>query len=283
MSNDVIVEDVKILDQLEAEQTGEPSGEQAGSPSPKATPQPQKHTASTADKLAGKSLEEVSEMYRNLESHAGSLQTRVHSVEAEAAETRRLADQILQMNLNNGATAPAAAESEIDPSELLDRPGDALEGFVSPRLKQLEDRVSQRFDQIESGFAQQAFNAEFADLGNINTLAQSPEMQEYINSSPGNLYLAQQAAQGIESGDFRAASMLLRGFRDFKPTQNSAQEDASGLSLEAGGAGSAASEPAGGRTYSREKLRQLRSQDPAAYERLQPQIMKAYVEGRVKD
>lgn len=221
-------------------------------------------------RFAGKSREEILDMYRNLEVHQGRLAN-------ELGQQRRTLDELLldkrrQDLSQNGGSAP-----KVEAADLLTRPQEVLDQYVNARARELVEPVAQRLNQLESALATSSFTTRHADSEQI---VNSPEFRAWVGETP----LRKQLAQNAAGGNAQAADALLTEYKLSKrlPGRNleAALDKAEKATLES----NQPSEPAAkqtGKTYRREDLIALRMRNPDEYNRLSDSIMQAYREGRV--
>lgn len=239
------------------------------------------------EKLQGKSLAEIADMYQNLESLHGRTAN-------ELGTMRTLADRLLDLKrtddlrlTNNGK--PATKPVEITSAELLEKPTEALDRFASSRESALESRLDSRLNRLEQSLLGTQFASKHPDA---EVTAKSPEFNEWVRQSR----VRQRAAASAAAGDFMVADDLLTEFkasRSARATNKDAETDektnlaaARAASLETGAAakGNAGGDAKAGKVYSRAAIMRLRLEDPEKYysDDYQTEIQSAYAEGRVK-
>ena len=233
------------------------------------------------EKLRGKSLKDIAEMYQNLESAHGRMAN-------DLGTQRQLTDRLLDLKRaedlgrNNGNTAPKKVE--VSPAELLDKPTEALDRFVSAREAPLVKQVEDRLNQVEAKLMESQFMNRHPDVNNI---AKSAEFNAWVAESRTR----QRAAAFAARGDFGAADDLLTEFKLTRKTeatkvdQKGNLEAARAASLESGASkADGATAKTGGKTYSRADLMRLRIEKPETYysDDYQAEILQAYADGRVK-
>ena len=246
------------------------------------------------DKLKGKSLDEIAEMYANLESAYGRMAN-------DLGQQRKLTDRLLDLKRSddleqNGAQPkPEPAKVEFSGSELLDDPQAVLDRYFETKLGQLTQTTSKKVEQVEQSLAERDFVSKHGD---ISYLSNDQKFAQYVNASPYRQRLAAAAAQN----DWVAADELLTDYKalygeqqdtkteelhNAKPEEspkdagNEALKAAQQAQLESGGNGQGANSK---QTYSRAALMQMRLTDPDKYydPAFQDEIMRAYEEKRVK-
>lgn len=243
-----------------------------------ATPNPAK--ASNEDpRFAGKSREDVLEMYMNLESHNGRLAN-------EFGQAKRTLDELMidkRARDLNASTAKQVADTTVDPADLLTKPSEVLSRIVDQRAQELVSPLTKKVSELEAALLNNTFNAKHADATKV---AGTPEFKAWANATP----LRQQAAAAAAAGNLQAADLLLTEYKESRQSANSgagtnlsaALEAANAASLESSNAADPAARPAG-KQLRRADIMALRVRDPDAYERLGPQILAAYRDGRVVD
>jgi hypothetical protein len=233
------------------------------------------------DKFAGKSPEQLIEMYNNLESHAGRLASQLGQLRLSADEL------ILQKRATDLRNNGGSADQAITPVELLERPQEALDKFVTNKVSQPIGQLQQRLAQLEAALSGQQL---VQTHGNTwQATAASPEFQEWARRTPLRMGMAEAAARG----DFNAASSLLTEYKDVvgqkqqnvDTQQQTAQRLAGRAALES--AGTTRSDTAGatpGPIYKRADIIALRANNPDEYENpaFQAKLLRAYQEGRVR-
>lgn len=240
------------------------------------------------DKLKGKSLAEIADMYRNLESAYGRQSN-------DLGTQRKLTDRLLDLKREEDLTRnnPQAEPVKVDRAKLLEDPTAELDRFIASRDATRETESSQRLTRIEGTLAQQQFVGKHPDYAAV---ASDPGFVSWVQSSQFRLRIAQQAY----AGDWGAADELVSEYKDRQKTTTVVPpvsggkppvEEATKAGLEAArGAALESSAAAGentgksGKQYRRTDLMELRLRKPDTYydPAFQDEILKAYSEGRVK-
>jgi uncharacterized protein YukE len=233
-------------------------------------------------RFAGKSTEEIVNMYRNLESHSGRLASQL-------GETKQALNQIIlekrttDIRQNGGNVEPV----KIQPTDLMVNPTEAIDRLLENRLSQRPELSSlqQRLNQLEAQLGQTQLMTRHP---NAQTEAVDPAFQAWAQQTP----LRQKLLADAVNNPY-AAEALLTEWETSKPTSqvttqtNSAQKLAQRVSLESGSTGSeSGSGPnRSARVFKRNDLIRLRQTNPDLYESdaYQKEIVKAYREGRVVD
>lgn len=215
------------------------------------------------ERFRGKSLEDIVDMYSNLEKDHSRLGN-------ELGQNRKLVDKLLQAELL--AKQPVATvEDELDWNY---EPEKATKTLVNSEVGKLKSEL----ETIKRETELEKFKAKYPSY---ESDASSPEFIEWVQKSQYRMNLFNKNVSGI---DFAAASELLDGWNDYKSDTVKVKEDTDAsrkkalrdASLEKGASG-------GGRkkTWSRAYIRHLRLNEPAKYEAHANEIAAAYREGRV--
>lgn len=233
-------------------------------------------------KLRGKSVQEIAEMYANLESSYGRMAN-------DLGTQRKLTDRLLDLKREEDLsrnTPPSRVE--IKSQDLLENPTEVIDRAVQARVKALETESAQRLAQIEGQLAREKFVSKHADY---NEIANDPQFVAWLQKSQYRL----RAANAAYNGDWAAADELLTDYKEIKKTTSKPRQEeevireddnvaaARQAALESGSSPEAASAKAG-KTYRRVDLMKLRTDNPDLYydEDFQKEIIRAYAEKRVK-
>ncbi len=219
------------------------------------------------EKYQGKSVDDIIRMHQEAEKLIGKQAQ-------EVGEVRKLADDLIKQNLQS-THKPIVEEPEVD--------------FFEDPQKAIRKTVEQHPDVLAAKQATQ----EFKRMNIQQKLAQAhPDFQqvvqdagftEWVKASPVRLSLYVKADGEY---DFDSANELLSTYKQLKQVQakqvaavdNTArQQSLKAASVDTGGTGESSK-----KIYRRADLIQLRMRDPERYEALQPEIMAAYAEGRIK-
>ena len=232
------------------------------------------------EKYKGKSVEEIVEMHRNLESLYGRMAN-------DLGKQRQITDQLLDLKReedlakNQPTTVP-----EIDSADLLDNPTQVLDEYISAKTGETERQYLDRISALEASLAQQNFMSKHSD---VNDITATEDFNTYLSRSPLRMELAQRAAQG----DYVAADQLMTDYKDYASIARQADPDTSttsdldaarAASLEGGQNANSVQKQTTGKTYRRVDLIDLKMRKPEVYgdPAFQAEIVKAYQEGRVK-
>lgn len=219
------------------------------------------------EKYKGKSIRDIIDMHQNLEKAYGRHNN-------ELGELRQLTDQILKQQLESN-TAPRKA-LEIDSDALLENPAETLNKVIetNPTLTALQQRLEAR----ERAEQEQAFKRIHPDSDKV---VNDPRFAAWVQASPTRLALFQKAHQ---SYDYELAAELLTLYKSVEgitTEEGRAVEAKRQMKSPSKNAGAGA-QGAKKQVFRRADLMRLKAEDPDRYERLQPQILQAYAEGRVK-
>jgi hypothetical protein len=232
------------------------------------------------EKFRGKSVKEVVEAYKQLESLNGRMAN-------DLGTQRVLTDRLLNLRRDNdlrqnGAGTTQPETPKIKATDLAEDPTGAIEKVVNARL----GKVQQDAAQEASEHARNAAAARLVqDHPDYQEYVNNPEFTQFINGSP----IRKRAAVSAQQGDFDAGNDLLTEFKAQKKQKMNQQDDNKNLdaarsaSLESGARGGDGSSKAG-KVYSRADLLRLQLTNPEVYysDEYQAVIMKAYAEKRVK-
>lgn len=244
------------------------------------------------EKLRGKSLSEIADMYANLESAYGRMAN-------DLGTQRKLTDQLLALDdkrsndLQQNTPPEQQEDLRITGTDLLDDPMGTLDKYLERRLASMQTNHEHRLDQIESSMSAERFTAKHGD---ISAYGQDQQFIGYINASQYRQQLAAKAAQG----DYNAADELISEYKSIKDmlasqktddttdTGQEAQDQDANIeaarkaSFEGSSSGDAGA--GNGKTYKRADLIRLKLERPDLYQdpAFQDEIIRAYAEKRVK-
>jgi hypothetical protein len=219
------------------------------------------------EKYKGKSAQEIIRMHQEAEKLIGKQAQ-------EVGEVRKLADELLKQSLSN---KPAATEVEPE-IDFFEDPQKAIRNSIDKHPDVLAARQSaQEFKKMQ---IQQKLNQEHPDFGNI---VQDPEFAEWVKQSPVRLGLY---AKADGEFDYDSANELLSTYKQLKQIKTqqvetqgkeTLKQNLKAVAVDTGGTGESSK-----RVYRRADLIRLRMSDPDRYEALEPEIMAAYAENRVR-
>ena len=221
------------------------------------------------EKYRGKSTAEIIQMHREAEKLLGK-----HS--SEVGELRRIVDDFVKSNLEKDAHKQDDSDDDID---FFDDPKRAVEQAIknNPELAEVKNLTKQMRQQ------------EFMNKLNTNfpehtELVNNQEFIDWLGESPIRQQLYQRAANEF---DWDSAEELLSTWRKISNYSEKAKETQKADLKQQRKAASTGSSKGSGEQKSRKIYRRadiinLMQKDPARYEQLSDEIMKAYQEGRVK-
>lgn len=216
------------------------------------------------EKYQGKSIHDVIDMHRNLERAYGRHNN-------ELGELRALTDQILKQQLERDTKT----EPSLDADSLLDNPQEAINKAIdaNPKMRALQESLVADARTAKK----QIFNQAHPDADKV---VNDPRFIEWVKASPTRLELFRKAHADY---DYDLGSELLTLYKGIHPAEESesqtqARRQMSSPSKNAGTAGKGEKK----QYFRRADLMRLKAEDPDRYEKLQPQILSAYSEGRVK-
>lgn len=231
--------------------------------------QPQPEEPSLPDKYQGKSLEEVVQMHQEAEKLLGRQSS-------EVGELRKVVDTYIQTQLTQDQQEAPQEVEEVDwftdPDKAVDR---AIQNH--PKIKEAE-ALTQQYKQST---AMSELQRKHPDMQQI---LQDANFAEWIKASKVRTRLFVAADQQY---DHEAADEL---FNLWKERQNIVQQTAAveqqarkqSVKTASTGNASGSTESAPKKIYRRADIINLMKTDPDRYAALQPEIMKAYAEKRVR-
>lgn len=231
--------------------------------------QTQEDAPKIPDKYRGKSLEDIVTMHQEAEKLIGRQAQ-------EVGEVRRLADELIKQQLSNKQpTQPPVVDNEID---FFEDPKLAIQKAVANHPDVVAAKqASAQLRQIQT---QAMLNKKHPDFAAV---VGDAEFQEWVRSSPMRLNIY---AMADANYDFNAADELISTFKQIRTSKTQQTTDAgnavrkqnlTAAAVDVGGTGESSK-----KTYRRADLIRLRMTDPDRYAALEPDIMSAYAEGRVK-
>lgn len=221
------------------------------------------------DKYKGKSVDDIIKMHQEAEKMIGRQAQEVH-------EVRSLADQLLKRQLDVDKK-PEVVENtpEVD---FFENPQTAVQRAIENNPAVLEAKAAAL--ELKKMKTAQQLASKHPDFG---TIANDVGFQEWVKSSKVRLGLY---AKADAEFDFEAADELLSTYKELKQVRSSVAKTTGdtqkaqamkAAAVDTGGSGETTK-----KIYRRADLIRLRMTDPDRYEQLQPEIMAAYSEGRVK-
>lgn len=217
------------------------------------------------DKFKDKSLEDVVNAYQNLEKEYGRRNS-------EVGELRKLTDQMLQLENQKREEAPAYKGIDVD--SLLDDPNMAINSAIdsNPRLKALEEKLV----GAERATGKKQFEAKHDDWQDI---VNNPEFQGWIQGSKIRTEMFQRAHSNYE---FDVADELFTMYKEASGIKRQESAKTTSKKLKQASVETGSTNAVKRKVYRRADLINLRMTDPAKYEAMEDDIMRAYSEGRVK-
>ena len=222
------------------------------------------------EKYQNKSLEEVVQMHQEAEKMLGKQSS-------EVGELRKVVDDYIQAQLSQ--QAPVQQQDEEDDIDFFTDPRSAVSRAIEnhPKIKAAEQYAQQSKQQ--------------ATLSQLQ--ANHPDMQEILNDAKfaewikGSKIRTQLFVQADQQYDYDAANELFSTWKERNQmVQQTAQveKQARKQQLKSASTGNArgTGEATRKKVYRRADIIKLMNSDPDRYMALQPEIMQAYAEGRVK-
>lgn len=222
------------------------------------------------EKYRGKSVAEIAKMHAEAE--------KLISRQAqEVGEVRKLADSLIQKQLSNEAQPRQVVEEpEVD---FFENPKEAVKRTLesSSELKELKEWKQQMKAQQTAALLQQSHPDAFE-------IAKSEDFTEWVKGSKVRMSLFTQANADY---DFDAANELLLSYKAQKgltgnksvTTPVASQKEAlKAASVDTNGSNEGSTK----KIYRRADIMRLMQTDPDRYQQLQPEIMAAYAEKRVR-
>lgn len=221
------------------------------------------------EKYRGKSVKELAEMHQNAEKALGTQG-------AEVGELRKVVDSYITANLKSNDTTVTEAPEEVD---FFEDPSKAVSTAIDqhPSVQQAT-KAAQDFQR------QTALSKLQQKHPDMDSVLSTSQFIEWVKGSPVRIELFQRADQGY---DFNAADELISTWKERTSVaqQTLETEKASRKQqVQAASTGSASGSTEGGtkKVYRRADIIKLMQTDPDRYDVLQPEIMQAYAEGRVR-
>jgi len=220
------------------------------------------------DKYKDKSLEDIVKMHQEAEKMIGRQAQEVH-------EVRSLADQLLKRQLETDKAPTVESAPEVD---FFENPQDSIKRAIENNPAVLEAKQANL--ELKRMKTAQQLASKHPDFG---TIANDTGFQEWVKASPIRLSLY---AKADAEFDFGSADELLSTYKEIKQVRNNNVQEAGNQqkaqALKAAGVDSGGSGEVAKKVYRRADLIRLKMTDPDRYEQLQPEIMAAYAQGRVK-
>lgn len=221
------------------------------------------------EKYKGKDVKDIVRMHQEAEKLLGRQSS-------EVGELRKIVDDFVKSQ-SQQATSPQKEDDEdfdffTDPDRAIAK---AIENH--PKLKEAE-QVSMAMKQQQILSKLQSSHPDFLDI------IQSEGFQEWVSKSKVRTELYQRADQRF---DYDSADELLTSWKE---RQNMVSETSKvheadrkrQLKAASTGSASGSGEAPSRKIYRRADIIKLMQSDPKRYQQLQPEIMAAYAEGRVR-
>jgi hypothetical protein len=224
-------------------------------------------------KYKGKSLSDIVRMHQEAEKLIGRQAQ-------EVGEVRKLADELIKRQLNSPKDeGKATKEDEID---FFADPDTAVAKKIEKHPAILEAKEQTR--QLKEMQTMSRLQQEFPDF---QATVNDPAFADWVKSSSIRLQLF---ARAHSEFDFDSAAELLGTWKYVKPKAEPVKQSNAEVKKQQQAAVQQATVDVGGATqavsstkvYRRADLIRLQLEDPDRYIQLQPEIMAAYAEGRVK-
>jgi hypothetical protein len=224
------------------------------------------------EKYQGKSASDIARMHQELEKRLGQQSS-------EVGELRQAFDEMVK-NSMTAQQAPTPEVTEVEDVDFFADPKAAVNAAIAnnPVLRQMQEATVAA--QKEKALV--AIQAKHSDMKEV---LGSESFQTWVKGSQfrQNLF-----AQADSNYDFAAADELLTLYKDTQgvvKSQAAVEKVAKKAEIKRASTGTSRSNPEGQSTrkvYRRRDIIELMNRDPKRYEAMQPEIMKAYSEGRVK-
>jgi hypothetical protein len=219
------------------------------------------------DKYRGKSIQEVVGMHQQAERLIGSQGS-------EVGELRKVVDGYIhnQSQPQNQTPEPESLDFFEDPAKAVSHAIETHPDVVNARQQAQVMKRSTSLNQLQQKHP------------DMQQVLQAPAFTEWVQGSPVRMELYQRADQGY---DFNAADELVSNFKERtsvarQAVQNETQARQAAVKQASTGSVSGSGNSGSKRIYRRADIIKLMKTDPDRYEALNPEIMLAYQEGRVK-
>lgn len=269
-------QDEELQDQEQVNSIQEPTEEPVDNSEEVINAQPSEDVTEVPDKYRGKTLEEIVKMHQEAEKLIGRQAQ-------EVGEVRKLADELIKRQLESKPTPDANVTEQEDDVDWFAEPEKAVKKAVDkhPAVKEAQETVQK--------FKQQEFMTKLqTDFPNFQTTVADPEFAQWIQASPVRLRLYAAA----DNLDFDSAAELLNTWKLVKPAPVEQKPQVQAVSPEVKADRAAAMKAVAvdtgstgnvsAKIYRRSDLIRLQLEDPQRYMDMQPEIMSAYAEGRVR-
>ena len=223
--------------------------------------------SSIPDKYRNKSVEELVQMHQEAERLVGKQSS-------EVGELRRVVDEYI-----NQQTQLAQKQEPVEEVDFFAEPDKAVSKAIDNHPSVKEARQMAQEYRKSSALAQ--LQSKHPDM---NSILQDSKFMEWVSSSTMRTRLLKQADQQF---DVEAADELFSNWKERQQllgTTAKAEQSQRKQQIKAASTGSSSgsSEKASRKIYRRADIINLMRTDPARYQALSDEILKAYAEGRVK-
>jgi hypothetical protein len=227
------------------------------------------------DKYRGKSIKEIVSMHQEAEKLVGRQGGELGGLRGEVSELRGVVDSYIQGQMSGRAQE----QHSEDPVDFFEDPEKAVSKAIEthPAVQQATIQAQQMSRQAAMARMQQAHP-------DAQDVLQDPKFADWVSGSRIRTELYQRADKNF---DFDAADELLSLYKERQGSAQQAvqvEQVARSQQLKAAqtGSGSGANTSGSKRIYRRADIIKLMKTDPDRYDALQPEILAAYAEGRVK-
>lgn len=220
------------------------------------------------ERFQGKSMEDLVNMYSNLEKDHSRLGN-------EVGQSRKLVDTLLQAELNRTAVKEVPKE---EPTDWNYEPEKAVRNLLNNEVAPLK----QELNSIKRGDALKEFERKHGNLVEISK-SMGQDFYDWVNKSKIRSSLASKGLYGkdLNSIDLEVADELLSDWKDIqtiqKPDTDKREKDLKAAAMEKG----ASSGGSRAKMWSRTDIVNMRLNDPEKFEANRKEIDAAYREGRV--
>lgn len=238
------------------------------------TPEPQTQEAAVEadlpEKYKGKSVAELARMHEEAQRFISKQANEVH-------EVRKLADDLIKRQLNAEKVKPT--QTEVEPEvDFFENPQEAVNRAVenNPTVKEARQAAA----ELARMKAAQKLAEKHPDFA---TISQDAGFIDWVKASPIRMGLY---AKADSSFDFDSADELLSTFKALKQVSATQASDEGkkqreqqlrAASVDVGGTGETSK-----KIYRRADIMRLMNTDPDRYQMMQPEILAAYAERRVR-
>lgn len=242
--------------------------EEATEPTLEDTPEPEAEENDIPEKYRGKDIKDIVQMHQEAEKLLGRQSS-------EVGELRKIVDDFVKSQIQ--ASSPQKEEDEE--VDFFNEPDKAIAKAIEnhPTIKAAQETsMAMRQQQILSQL--QTTHPDFVDI------VSDEQFQQWKNGSKVRQELYERADKQFE---FEAANELLTLWKERQgmvaETAKVQEEDRKRqLKAASTGSTSGSTEAPSRKIYRRADIIKLMQNDPKRYTQLQPEIMAAYAEGRVK-